>query len=456
LTRSRTRGYGSRPPVRLRHLPVLVLALAACNESQYARPPPTDRFTFPLGLAVHRLPGGGTALLVASTNTDLSYDASSGGTLMSVDPAAVVGRSGATLRQLGLVRMPSFGGPIAVAEDDPASCPGIASPRAILGTRYSDDVVLADLGPAGELACPAEGCARLLAGGAIDPYGVAIACRGTRREAVVAYLQGTPLVALVDLAARVVRVRYGLIARPYDVAYDAERDRLWITEHAVGSAPLEAVELGPGCTPELPGCDVRRTLDLWPVLPGLELAGIALAHDLPGQPRRAYIAGRVYDVAVAASIGGRPSYDVGAALLVVDLPEGPLGFPSAPLVRRIVPLAIGASQVRVLSARPGRRDVVVVTSTNEGVVTLYDDEAGAVAKVFARAESADPALNPAGAPLGTPLVGKQPIGLAVEPRSGRDWIYVSAFESAAVTAISVDPAAPSDARIEWTQTGVAQ
>jgi hypothetical protein len=97
---------------------------------------------------------------------------------------------------------------------------------------------------------------------------------------------------------------------------------------------------------------------------------------------------------------------------------------------------------------------VVVTSTSEGLVTLYDGELGAVAKVFALAQTSDPVGNPGGAPLGTPLAGKQPFGLAVETRDGLDWIYVGAFESGTVTAISVDPSSPSGAQIAWQRSEV--
>jgi hypothetical protein len=436
-----------------------VVAAAGCSESQYTKPPPTLQFTWPFGLAVHRLSGGGTALLVGSTNTDLLYTASSGGTVMSVDPST------GTLRQLGVVTMASFGGPLAVADDD--TCAGLTAagvaPKAVVGSRYSDEVVLADIGAAGELSCPA-GCARQLPLGSVDPFAVAIACRGDRRRAYVGYLASN-IVVSVDLATGRTIGRYTLLARPYGVAYDPAHDRLWVTELAVNAAPLEALDLGAGCTPTLEGCDIRRTYNLWPALPGLEVAGIVIANPVPGQPTRAYVAGRIYDASLAATLGYRPDFDVGAALLVLDLPEGPLGFPTAPVVRRIVPLAVGASQIAVLSPRTdpttgaSLRDVVVVTSTTEGVVTVYDDEAGAIAKVFALAQTGRGPENPAGMPMGTPLVGKQPIGLAVQPHAAPgdvDWVYVSAFESSGVTAISVDPAAPSGAQIAWTQYGAVQ
>jgi hypothetical protein len=109
--------------------------------------------------------------------------------------------------------------------------------------------------------------------------------------------------------------------------------------------------------------------------------------------------------------------------------------------------------VRVLPPRAGRRDLVAVTSTIEGVLTVYDDDLGAIVKVFAMAGEQGPD-NPVPAPLGSPLVGEQPFGLAVEARDGRDWLYVAGFRSNTVTAVSLDPASPAEARIEWMRSGV--
>jgi hypothetical protein len=56
---------------------IAVLALAAAAGCVDSFPPvagPVDRFYFPVGLAVRRLPAGNTALLVVSTNFDLRYD----------------------------------------------------------------------------------------------------------------------------------------------------------------------------------------------------------------------------------------------------------------------------------------------------------------------------------------------------------------------------------------------
>jgi len=448
LTVPRRRGYGSPPPVLVRRLllPVSLLAAAACGEEGYTRPPPLEQFTFPTGIGVTRLPSGDRAVLVVSSNADLLYDPSSGGTLISAawDPVAQV------LGQLGVVQIPSFGGPLVVADAD--TCPGLPTSLALSASRQSSHLVRAEVTADGGLVC---GTACLIdpGSGLSDPFGVGLACRGDRRRAYVGYLD-TQVVS---------GVRYGFVSEldldtgelaslalataPYDLAYDAERDRLWITELEVGVAIVQALELSSLGDPEEPGSYEQHTFDLWPLLRGAEPRGIALSNAQPGLGRRAYLAVRVYDPDLAQS-GGRPGYDIGAALMVLDLEDGPFGIPSLNLLR-MVPLGLGASQVRVLAPRPGLRDLVAITSTTEGLLTIYDDEAGAIAKVFALAQTGQGPENPGGAPLGTPLVGRQPFGIAVDAHDGRDWIYVGAFESAVVTAVSLDPADPSGARVEW-------
>lgn len=421
---------------------LLALAALACGVEEYARPPPLDRFTFPTGLALHRLPSGTNALLVVSTNIDLLYDAEAGGTVISLDPSAD------PPRRLGAAVIPSFGGAIAVADEE--RCPGLGAARALVGSRYSGTVSGLEVGAVGELTC-GPGCALEVPGSVLDPFGVATACLGDRRYAYFGYLglsAGLGAVAEVDLdTGESIELR--TTAAPYAMAHEPERDRLWITGVAWQQAPIQYVELGIPCVVGERGCYETQRYDLYPRLPGAEVRGLALSTPLPGVGRRAYVAVRFYDPDLAASLGARPSYDVSAALLVLDIEDGPLGRPPDPIpILNVVPIGLGASEVRVL-ARPGLRDLVVVTSTVEGLVTLYDDEIGAVSKVFALAQTMDPAENPGGMPLGTPLVGQQPFGLAVESRGGLEWIYVSAFGSSVVTAITVDPADPSGAKIAW-------
>jgi hypothetical protein len=425
-------------------LGVLALSAAACGEEEFARPPPQDRFTFPTGLALHRLSSGTNALLVVSTNVDLLYDPDAGGTVIALDPTAD------PPRWLGAAVIPSFGGPIAVADE--SVCPGVGPARALVASRYTGELLDAAIGEGGEPTCGA-GCVLPLAPDLEDPFGVAVVCRGERRRAYVGYLDTTVVsgaavggVSELDLDTGVLVHIRGTAGGPYDLAYDAERDRLWLTELWPGRALLQVIELSIG--------NQTQTYDLWSQFPGLEPRGIALSNPQPDPgdpsrqvPRRAYLAARVTDPALVGA-----GYEVGAALLVLGIEDGPSGTPALEVLR-VVPIGLGAAQVRVLSPRPGARDLVAVTSVTEGLLTLYDDELGAVAKVFALAATSGPPENPASVPVGSPLVGEQPFGMAVESRDGLDWIYVGAFQSASVTAVRLDPASPSDASIAWRITG---
>ncbi|HSN90983.1 MAG TPA: hypothetical protein VLS93_07120 [Anaeromyxobacteraceae bacterium] len=437
--------------VRRLLLPVVLLAAAACGTEEYSNPPPVDRFVYPTGLALHRLPSGTNALLVVSSNVDLLYEPDAGGTVISLDPTAD------PPRWLGAVTIPSFGGPIVVADEE--SCPGVGVPRAFVASRYAASLLMPEIGTGGELTC-GTGCARALADGVEDPFGVAVACRGERRRAYVGYLAGLQnagVLTELDLESGAQSDITGLPGIPYGIDYDAERDRLWLGQYGLGLASVTALELGVPCLPEEETCPRKTpTYDLWSVVRGAEPTGIALSNPQPGLGRRLYVAARVYDPDVASAAGARPGYDVGAVLFVIDVEDGPTGHPPSPIpVVRVVPLGLGARQIRVLPVRPGMRDLVAVTSTTEGLVTLYDDEVGAIAKVLAAAQEPSGPENPAGAPLGPPRVGTQPFGLAVEARDGMDWIYVASFTSGTVTAISLDPSSPSDAVIVWSIAGVA-
>lgn len=93
---------------------LLGLALAGCSPEELAEPlPPTDRFYFPIGIATSRV-ASGTALLVASSNFDLRYSASDGGTLLSLidDGAPLEG----ALSPVSAERISSYAGSVAVAD----------------------------------------------------------------------------------------------------------------------------------------------------------------------------------------------------------------------------------------------------------------------------------------------------------------------------------------------------
>ncbi|MGC3998758.1 MAG: hypothetical protein QM767_15405 [Anaeromyxobacter sp.] len=128
--------------------------------------------------------------------------------------------------------------------------------------------------------------------------------------------------------------------------------------------------------------------------------------------RRMYVALRLYDADVASAIGTRPTYDIGGLLVVLELREGAFGEPR-PVVVRTIDIGLGASELAVLPARDGMRDLVAVAATEDGLLWIYDDESGAMVKVFGR----DPTT-------GGPVLGHLPFGLAVQDRGDVARIFV--------------------------------
>ncbi len=435
LTPRRRPDYGSRspvPPASLRLVPLAVaLLLAACGGEPRSAPAPLDRFTYPTGLAFRD-----GKLLVVSSNFDLTYAREDGGSLLQVDlgatPPAI---------EPGGVRLPAFGGEVAVAE--PAAC-GVAEPLALVPSRTADTLYRVSLA-GGALAC-GDGCPLPLSYGTLgEPYGVGLTCpAGGPARAWVGYMRSTDTIAwlaMIDLQSGVWQpVDIGGPGFPRSFAYDADRDRLFFTSVQTGlTAPLRWIELGGGCEPGVAesagGCPVRQ-LDLYGFLRGAELHGIALSNPQDGLSRRIYLSVRVYDANVAATIGARPSYDIAGMLFVLDLEEGPYGDLRARLVR-MVDVAVGAAEIRVLPARPGKRDLVVMTATDDGVLAVYDDEAGAIARVFGR----DPVT-------GAPQVGRQPFGLAVQDLgTGVARVFVGSFGEAIVSAVDVPLDTPDAASL---------
>jgi hypothetical protein len=447
LTLSRRRRYGSRPLVR--PLPpwlaaAAIAALAACGASTTLPPAPPTLVRYPVGIAI-----AGDQLLVVSSNFDGTYSEKEGGAVTGFTLPPSPGQPLATTG----VNIGSLGGEIAIA--DATACE-LDQTLALVPSRTTGELYRIGIGADGTLSCGA-GCALPMRSDMGDPYGVTVACPpGGRKRAFVSALR-TPnleaLVAMIDLSSWQVQVGDFGSASARSLAYQAERDRVFFTSLEAGlTAPLRWIDLGGDCRIDValtdPTACPAGVLDLFPIVRGADLRGIALSNARADRSRRAYVAARVFDADLAASIGARPAGDVGGVLLVLDLLDGPDGRAEPKLVDW-VDMGIGVSEVAVLPQRPAvpcasdpagcvPRDLVAVTSGDDGLLSIYDDEVGSVRAVFAR----DPAT-------GIPVLGRYPYGLAVGPTAdpGTVRVYVGAFNDGWVSAVDVPLAAPASATL---------
>lgn len=430
-----------------------VALAAACGSEVKSPAAPLDTIREPTGVAV--LDG---RVLVLSSNADLTYDEASGGTLLSlgVDPAFAAS-------VLGGVRVHSMGGDLAVARlaalgadaPDAEACAGlVGAPLALFGTRGSNTLNAVSVAADGKLSCagPAARCGiPIAAAGFGDPLPVAVACGGGRARAYFGYVNGLSSAAWIgelDLAdgagkftLRNANVGVGAVR---GLAYDRDRDRLFLTGLATGSpTPLRWVNLA-GCTfgaTDLTGCTVGSAA--LPVVVGsyaLELQYVALARSAtpgvprgPGEPLRAYLTGTLYDQGSAALNGYRTT-SFGSVLVVADLYDD-AGGGVRPEIVAIYDVPRGARNVAVLPRPPGwpasRRDVVAVMSPDLGSLTLVDAETGTTDLFGLDATGA--------AATGAPVLGHQAYGLGVDPvlAGSTARLWVGSFADGYVTPVDV-------------------
>jgi hypothetical protein len=436
--------------------------LAACGAENKAPSASLDRIRLPVGIAVHH-----GQVLVLSSNADLTNDEATGGSLLALAPDPV---PAATVAIAGKLRVRSFGGELALARADVpgAGVPyaeacgaatdlgaaALSTPLALFGTRGSNTLNAVAVG-AGSLSCDAPGarCGIVPSAGVGDPFPVAVACGGGRARAFFGFMSTPSAEAVIgeldlnDFGYRSAVLGIGPVR---GLAYDRDRDRLFVTGLATGSqTPLRWLDLA-GCTVGAGvaggGCAVRSAFlpPIAIVSPwGIELRGIAFAPPAtPGVPRgageplRAYVTGRLYDASAAASVGYR-STDFGGVLLVIDLVDDAFGGVSLQVVT-MLEIPRGPQTVQVLprgSSWPaGRRDVVAVLSTAEGALTIYDDETGAVS-LF----RTDEVSTPGHVATGAPILGLEPYGLAVDPQTSGTTarVWVASYRESFVTPIDV-------------------
>ncbi|HEU4385105.1 MAG TPA: hypothetical protein VFR85_16595 [Anaeromyxobacteraceae bacterium] len=444
-----------------------LVAAAGCRDSFPPIPGPFDRFYYPVGLAVRRLPPspsypvGRTALLVASTNFDLRYDYHVGGALLAVDPDASADALAGdpTLAVLGGVNIGSFGGEVdyldgacaPLAAADPFVAGGGA--KVVVASRGEQAIYLVDMDAEGRLTC--DGCAQAVLPQALDPYDVIATCSlpgaGDVARAYVTHLRAPDNVGFLTELDLVLGTSSALYLGAYSTSsggFDRATGRLFVSAQlpSINLVPLRwfnAVTLPPGGSPALVAHNVAA--DVHGALTR-ELA-IYRYTDPATQAvtTTGYVRLELFDYDLASRGGG--FVPTGGGLGVYDMNPNALGQPLMRLLK-VVPICSGTGHVRVLPARQGARALLALTCDVEGTLQFYDDEVGAV-------------VGTIGLDLttGTPKLGRRPFGLAVEERAAGDCLpgpgspgpctrlYVSAFDSSWVNLVELDVAYPGGAAI---------
>jgi len=433
LTQRAGDGYGARPMLARSHRLAVFAVLAAAACTPVERPPaPLDRFTFPTGLTL-----ADGHLLVVSSNFDLTYEDDKGGTVMSIDTDASIAGSMAVT---SAVRIPSFGGEIAVARK--AACPALASDQALVPNRLSGELFRLGLGADGGLSCGADCRIPITDPGEGDPFAVEVVCRNDTAKAYVGWLRTRTGSACSASSASTTcgviseiplepggadPVNGTVLVNSGGIRKLAYRDDLGLLFFLSTGSRVGWIDLSGGC--EIASSDTScpaQSVELGSLVVGAEVRSIGFSS--PGLPLRLYVTAKLFDPVAAAS---GVQNDVGGVLMVLSLRPASTGGYDARLLRT-VPLGTGATELEVIP-RAGKRDLVVVSVTDDGEVWFWDDEIGAVTGVIGRDEK------------GRPRAGTQPYGLAFEDlgtgvRPIR--LYVGSFGDAVVSVWEVNPDDP--------------
>jgi hypothetical protein len=452
----------------------LALLAVACTETA-PRPPPTNRFIYPSGIVHRPVSGQHGVLYVASANFDRCFDQ---GTVIALDLKSLgsafpaIGQAAAsatplTFSELGIggqshVIIQSFASDMALWTP-----PNGSDPRLFIPTRSDGDflqVIVAGANEPTQLACLPSGkdedaeaikvndCSLSGVplsenGGTEDelprapsPIGVAASEDGkvwvthltpasTREEpedfnAYVVQLDGSEAnknTAAIRSSAKFFRVSpLGNLPEGGTQAAVIGEKYVFVTgRYASGVSDPNSTRRF--LIRALDKNDPTRVLDL-----GVDLAFAALdarGLALDSAQKRLYMAVRSPD-----------------ALLVVDVLDATTDRPRLAVVG-VVPMPDGPSQVKTLRRNDlggleGRSDLVAVTSSEGGVVSIYDPDVGQVVAQVPVGE--EPDANP------------QPYGLAIQraETGSAARIFVSNFGDGRISVIDIpDLSRPQGARL---------
>jgi hypothetical protein len=435
----------------------LALLLAACTETA-PRPPPTDRFIYPSGLVHRAVPGSTNGYLyVSSANFDRCFDQ---GTVIAVDLDQVglpaLGTSQSTdlrLTQLNLasgshVFIQSYAGEMALWDRTDG-----APPRLFVATRADGNFVhYIDLPEPTRLDCVntegdncMEGAVSLerVEGQQNDlprasaPFGLDVTPAGdvwvthvdpsdsparsrSSFQSYVVHLQGqTPTVSaseFIPLSTGVLSVGGSHSVKVTD-RYVFVSGRATLSQQTTQTRPFLVRVLDKNN----PGRIIDPGLDF--SFAAQEARGLALTEKNPAaptSPQRLYLAVRAPDSLLIVNVRGLDTELPGLSVVgAVPMPDGP-------------------TQVKLVSRGAGRSELVVVSCSAAGVVSIYDPDVGQVV-----------AQVPVGE--GSRDTEAQPFGLAVQQQDNAARIFVSNFGDGRVSVIDIpDLGSPQQARrVAW-------
>jgi hypothetical protein len=476
-----TRHYGSPGPLLRASPPSIALGLAllllACAKGATLPNAPSDVLHYPAWMAYFESTAADSPirrqLLVVNLDQDLAYN---NGAVVAIDASPNLetpGPGASNARQvLGGVAVSNMAGRLLVVDATTAAgCAGhfdaaYTVPFALVAGRFDNTLDVISLAEAPRLSVsssPLTAVSKISLNpfSASEPLGVGFTCGADGiPRAWVGYQAGqnnTGYVTRVNLDVppgapdSMVQVNVGL-GPVRSFAYDADHDRLYFTGTEVNqSAPIRWIQVGSGCNAATDGiqdernggCHVDPGFDLSLQFRGAEPNDIALSSRLfectagpfaGGNCRRMYLSVRMYDADLAAFLGGRPTTDVGGKLMVLEVPEGGLGRPEPQLVSDLdIGMIAGSLQV---IPRPVEHDLVAVTAVDDAVVWLYDDQVGAMVKVFGRDAS------------GIPPLGHDPVAVASQDLGGgKVRLFVTSYSDNWVSAADVDLANPAGAMV---------